>query len=330
MFEKKFEIGEIVKIKKGTKPKSLKIDLSGWQGRVKSIEGKAVEIEWDLETLENLPREYLDSCENEGSYPFVMYLPKKDLEEGNERDTEKEVWEEQDRIFSKLEAIYGGGYMEEVRKWIWQFERSSFYKELEEIEQGNVGFTVETFTDYMYNYEGQEPGEWTVNSMEEVCLEVVPRKVSGEEDLFLSYGKVLGQFFEFLAKEEILKTRPLITRLKEISDQIFEYSQNPSNWGMAKSLMMGAQASGVDVGDQGELNEYMLRENLRKLTQVSRDSEIKEFPQRRINPYRKIGRNEKISVRYNDGKEVRNVKFKKVAKDLQNGICELIEEESGR
>jgi hypothetical protein len=44
-------------------------------------------------------------------------------------------------------------------------------------------------------------------------------------------------------------------------------------------------------------------------------------------PYRaprKIGRNEKVSVKYTDGKVVKDVKYKKVLKDLEEGNCELI------
>ena len=38
----------------------------------------------------------------------------------------------------------------------------------------------------------------------------------------------------------------------------------------------------------------------------------------------KIGRNDKVSVKYPDGRVVNNVKFKKVENDLENGKCELI------
>ena len=37
-----------------------------------------------------------------------------------------------------------------------------------------------------------------------------------------------------------------------------------------------------------------------------------------------IGRNDKVSVRYNDGKELKDVKYKKVEEDLKAGLCVLI------
>ncbi len=42
------------------------------------------------------------------------------------------------------------------------------------------------------------------------------------------------------------------------------------------------------------------------------------------NELRKIGRNEKVSVRYSDGKVVNDIKFKKVEDDLSEGKCELL------
>lgn len=39
---------------------------------------------------------------------------------------------------------------------------------------------------------------------------------------------------------------------------------------------------------------------------------------------KKIGRNEKVTVRYHDGKVVKNVKYKKVMKDVESGKCEIV------
>lgn len=50
--------------------------------------------------------------------------------------------------------------------------------------------------------------------------------------------------------------------------------------------------------------------------------EEKVVPPRRKLP--KIGRNEKITVKYTDGRILEDVKFKKVSKDLENGDCEIV------
>lgn len=53
------------------------------------------------------------------------------------------------------------------------------------------------------------------------------------------------------------------------------------------------------------------------------DSTYPPTPIRRAGP--KIGRNEKVTVKYQDGKVVENVKFKKIKADLEKGLCELVE-----
>lgn len=52
------------------------------------------------------------------------------------------------------------------------------------------------------------------------------------------------------------------------------------------------------------------------------EEEIKPLPFKKSVP--KIGRNEKVTVRYNDGSIKKNIKFKIVQRDLENGNCELI------
>ena len=66
----------------------------------------------------------------------------------------------------------------------------------------------------------------------------------------------------------------------------------------------------------------------RKKSVFADDDELKNRPivNKRIPISRgaKIGRNEKVSVKYSDGRIVNDVKYKKVEKDLENGKCELI------
>ncbi|MEM7657947.1 MAG: hypothetical protein AAF399_17610 [Bacteroidota bacterium] len=286
-------------------------------------------MEWDVETLRQLPREYLDSCRKKGSLPFLMYLPSKKVELVPARDTESDVMAEQERILSQIEVLYGPLPPEEkIRHWMWRFMRSPWFREMEEKEKENAPFIIEVFADYMYSYFEEEPHQWTVRSMESVCLEVIPRKVSDEEEWFACFGKVLGVFLQFLGSAKLLNTQKLVPRLEKISPDILRNSQDPANWGIAKSFMMGAMSKRVDVGNEAELNEFMLQTNQERLSEILDDLPDELLPPANIatpNPYRHIGRNDKVSVRYQDGREVVQVKFKKVSGDLRDGKCELIE-----
>ena len=55
-------------------------------------------------------------------------------------------------------------------------------------------------------------------------------------------------------------------------------------------------------------------------TPIQHDKSSKET----YRPPRKIGRNEKVSVKYRDGTVKKEIKYKKVIKDLEEGKCELL------
>ena len=46
--------------------------------------------------------------------------------------------------------------------------------------------------------------------------------------------------------------------------------------------------------------------------------------QRLLKPERKIGRNEKVTVKYSNGTVKENIKYKHVLKDLEEGKCEIV------
>ncbi len=92
---------------------------------------------------------------------------------------------------------------------------------------------------------------------------MVPTKITGEKDLFESYGEVLLNFLRFLEERKYYKSLKLQEVIIEIKDEIVVRSQDSSKWGMAKSFMMGAVNSGVDTNNQAEMNKY-LRKQQRK------------------------------------------------------------------
>jgi preprotein translocase subunit SecA len=60
------------------------------------------------------------------------------------------------------------------------------------------------------------------------------------------------------------------------------------------------------------------------LDEYSEDAQQKQMP---IKSQKTIGRNEKVSVRYPDGKVLQDVKFKSVEEDVKNNKCVIIEDE---
>jgi len=105
----KLKKGQCVKVKKGILcPDDPEFDLSGWQGRLIDIEkdenGETIiDIAWDSITLKEMSEEYIVKCEADGLEWASMYLSLSDVEQVNERDSEKDT----DKIRSELENRFG-------------------------------------------------------------------------------------------------------------------------------------------------------------------------------------------------------------------------------
>jgi hypothetical protein len=171
--------------------------------------------------------------------------------------------------------------------------------------------------DFMYDYEGVEPKEWTPLNVEVVCLDIVPRKITAEIETFENYGDILIQFLTFLgSKNYISNSKELIEKVEEIKEEIALEAENPENLGMAKSFMMSTGEESFEFVDEEEIKNFMRLQQLEASNQM--------MTPLREDPYQGIGRNQKITVKYEDGKIAENIKFKKVEKDLRDGRCEII------
>lgn len=317
--------GDFVKVKPNTKLESGEI-VNNWAGEVVEVYNseKCALVHLDALTINLLEDSYIKTCMLEGCLPFEYVFAYEDLEKSTRRSTKKELKKALDNLASRmldLEVNEEDGYWEQAEQWISEFKQSANYQELGDVEQENADFVLETFMDYMYNYAYQLPGEWTSSAIKEICLDVVPSKVSAEIECFESYGPVLFQFLTFLGdKGYILNARTLCDAVRKIKNRIPEKAQDPNNWGMAKTMMMLAYAQGVDVSDEEEMEKFFRLQQLNFLNQ----EKVETNTARIEDPFKKLGRNQKITVKYDDGQVLENVKFKKVESDLRSGLCVLI------
>jgi hypothetical protein len=84
-----FEVGDCVKVREGVGDSDSDVDISGWQGRVLEIaedeSGRPlILVAWDSYTLKEIPRSYLD------------------IEHAQSRDTQRDVDEVTDEIYSRI------------------------------------------------------------------------------------------------------------------------------------------------------------------------------------------------------------------------------------
>lgn len=124
-------------------------------------------------------------------------------------------------------------------------------------QAGGVGWAG-TMMEMYFNYLGGELPSMTVPDFNEVVYTLFARKVSVEPDSAPAIIAELKAFWSFIhrqyglnAAEKILATlddRAVARLHKELAD--------PSNYGMAKSFVMGGMKAGYDMSKQEDLDAY--------------------------------------------------------------------------
>ncbi len=219
--------------------------------------------------------------------------------------------------------------LEKLREQLGQladdFFDSPIVEHLSPAKKENTSFIADTFVNYAINYVGDTPEQWDSSTINEVCLHYVPGKVSSEPATFECYAEILILFFSFLKEKGVLENIDHLQKAtKEIAEEIPKRAADPRNWHMAKSILMPSVQSGLDLSDEDNLNEYMQIKQQESLFGLMNEGNYLSSHDP-IRKGKKIGRNEKIDVKYEDGTIKKGVKFKKVMKDIELGKCEIIQ-----
>lgn len=325
-----FSIGDVVKFKKGqTHGYMSNLEISDWHGRVIEVDKRSVELELDSITLRTIPEDLIQVYEEREEYVHILTIPKKDLELAEARDTQNDVIQAQDDLIERLDIAAGiPKYNIEHSRWVRHFQASERFRVLDKIDREKSDFVLEIFRDYMKDYEGKVPAKWSINSVRNTLTKWIPRKVTGEQRLFEAFGTVVLEFFKFLDEKGYRNMNSLIPVAIKAKGKIVEESQKREHWGPAKTFMMEALESGVDMEDQKAVNRFMRKKQFQALEQLKN---MKDEPEPRITNHavdtkqlKNIWKNQKITVQYPDGTIKENIKFKDVKNDLYEGLCELI------
>src|SRR4051794_38643937 len=138
---------------------------------------------------------------------------------------------------------------------------------------------VETLVDLKADYLGDgQPGRWRSGDLSELLLEVVPRKISADDDW---YAAVLPTTRAFLTRlhsrgELHRASAPVASLLAELDDvekQFMDAVHDPSRSGMAKAVLAAVGLEGIP--DAADLDEAMARFNA--LPFAERDAVLSRF-----------------------------------------------------
>ena len=159
----------------------------------------------------------------------------------------------------------------------------------------NAGFIIYNLLVYAWTYTNGRPEKLDEYALEKVLLEVFPRKITAERDLFEQVAPVTEVFLRWLESEGILaNTFSLVGTVRGWADTIVANGMNPQYWGMGKSFSMQAIADGLDIQDEQAMQRYIVEYNRRLMERkLSAQSDLRDLspPIPIAEQLPKIGRN---------------------------------------
>jgi len=159
----------------------------------------------------------------------------------------------------------------------------------------HAGFIVNHVLECARVYVGSSPEELDECTLGQVLLEIFPRKVGAERELFEKVAPVTESFLMWLESEGILgDTSSLVETIRGWTDTIIANGMNPQYWGTAKSFMMQAIAGGVGVQDEQAMQRYIAECNNRRMERsLYAQTDLRDLspPMPIVEQSPKIGRN---------------------------------------
>lgn len=146
------------------------------------------------------------------------------------------------------------------------FTDSDHFEQLTRHQQREAEFVVETFHELLHSYEYVPLDDPDEESLESVCRQFYPAKISAEPDHFGAVAPVIAAFLRFLDDQgELADSDELAAHVESLDDTIVEKAADPDNWGLAKSMFTsGALEEAThldtvsDVEEPSELTELPL------------------------------------------------------------------------
>ncbi|WP_160135415.1 hypothetical protein [Halococcus salsus] len=132
--------------------------------------------------------------------------------------------------------------LDRIERLVSEFADSQQFERLTEHQQREAEFAIETFHELLYGYEYVPLDDPDEHSLEAVCRQLYPAKISADSDHFEAVAPVIGAFLRFLdARGDIENGDRLATHVESLGDTIVDAAADPANWGMAKSMFMSGE-----------------------------------------------------------------------------------------
>ena len=144
-----------------------------------------------------------------------------------------------------------------ISRWYDGFRASAHFERLPDAHRERAWGIIDLFATYSFDYTGESPGQWSAAGVRECCLQILPRKITGDAALFKAVAPVLSAFFLHLDERQLQKGGRALARWSPLDQQPWPTPATLTTTG--RRLTMQALAAGVDINNQEELNAHLLR-----------------------------------------------------------------------
>jgi hypothetical protein len=174
------------------------------------------------------------------------------------------------------------GYSEEVEQYHDQlvalFNASPEAKILE--DEGIAANWTSMLLEYELSYLTITPPQMTERFLQELLLEIVPRKISTPPENAPEIIREMQLFWTFLGREFHLKNAADCLKVlnEKMALEMQREMSNPANFGMAKSFVMAGMERGIDMTNKEEVDQWMNTYNAELLNSPKRLSRPKFDP----------------------------------------------------
>lgn len=145
-----------------------------------------------------------------------------------------------------------------VENLIVEFFETKFFTDLDDKYKEHSKDIILHFSEFMYRHNLQEPKNWNVSGMFEVCIDIIPRKIIADDLYFESIHPSLRAFLSFMDSKNInSRSKVLIKTIDQIKEDIIESSKDSSDWGIGKKILNQAISNDIDISDEDKLRSFL-------------------------------------------------------------------------
>lgn len=154
--------------------------------------------------------------------------------------------DDEDRFFAVRDDL-----LERFERWLDARGRS-----------GELRMGAELLLTFKWGYLDGHPGRWRTADLDEVLLELYPRKVMADLDMAQLMIEAVARLLEFLDDQHLLATSSdplpkLLARLEVLRAPFLDAVGDPSTRGPAASLVEAMRADGIDLDDAAAVGGWI-------------------------------------------------------------------------